>query len=176
MQCWRQWLAKELMLQSCCSTDSQGCTAELHVQHGNTAQGQDRTSGLLQTLHYCHIVPLYLTIGVATCVCLQLPSTDVHALKNHTLIWLCLKLFYLPDFKAFKMLLKQCMQSRLQLLSLIFPYLKSKRRELRCLVQEQEATLHKSTAKLQSEWVGMPVLKMSTNSPKASCINGKGIP
>ena len=126
-------------MQSCCSADSQGCTAELHIQHGNTAQGQDRTSGLLQTLHHCHIVPLYLTIGVATCVCPQLPSTDVHAPTNHTLIWLCLKIFYFPDFKAFKILLKQCMQSRLQLLSLTFPYLKSKWRKLGCLAQEQAA-------------------------------------
>ena len=113
------------MLQSRCSAHSQGCTAELHVQHGNTAQGQDRTSGLWQTLHHCHIVPLYLTIGVAICVYLQLPSTDVHAFVNHTLIWFCLKLCCTPDFKAFKVFHEQCMQPGLQLLSPTFPYLKA---------------------------------------------------
>ena len=103
-----------------------------------TGQGQDRTSGLLQTLHHCHIVPLYLTIGVAICVYLQLPGTDVHAVVNHTLIWFCLKICCTPDCKAFKIFHEQCMQPGLHLLSLTVPYLKANGESQRALFMNKQ--------------------------------------
>ena len=75
-------------------------------------------------------------------LCLLQRISDLSSYNLAKVIWFCLKICCTTDFKAFKVVHKQCMQRGLQLLSLTFPYLKANGESQRALFVSKGLKVH----------------------------------